>query len=95
MGVKISKEMTLMMWSKNEMKERTKDPQTGEWKDTGRTEEKTKYYLRDEFGDTLEFISGNEYREMEGSLVEVNMDISFNDFQNKNVVKLDSITQLA
>lgn len=94
MGIKVPIEMTLVMWERQEMKDRKKDEQTGDWRDTGEIIEKTKYYLRDEFGDKLEFLSDNEYRNMEGSQVQAVLDISFNDFQNKNVVKLDSIIQL-
>lgn len=94
MGIKVEKEMQLVMWERQEMKDRAKDPNTGEWRDTGSTVEKTRYYLRDEFGDKLEFLGDNEYRTLEGDQVLVSMDISFNEFQNKNVVKLESIVPL-
>lgn len=94
MGIQVEKEMQLVMWERSEMKDRAKDPNTGEWRETGTMVEKTRYYLRDEFGDKLEFLADNEYRQFEGSNVNVVMDISFNEFQNKNVVKLESITPL-
>lgn len=94
MGIKVEKEMQLVMWERQELKDRKKDDKTGEWYDTGTMIEKTKYYLRDEFGDKLEFLADNEYRTMEGDQVLAVLDISFNDFQNKNIVKLDSIQQL-
>lgn len=94
MGIKVEKEMQLVMWERQELKDRKKDDKTGEWYDTGTMIEKTKYYLRDEFGDKLEFLADNEYRTMEGDQVLAVLDISFNEFQNKNIVKLDSIQQL-
>lgn len=94
MGIKVQTEMNLVMWEKQIVKDRKQDPNTKEWVDAGTESEKTKYYLRDEFGDKLEFLAGNEYRDMEGSLVIVTLDISFNEWKNQNVVKLESITQL-
>lgn len=94
MGIKVQKEMTVAMWEKQMVKDRKQDPNTKEWIDTGEETEKTKYYLRDEFGDKLEFLSGNEYRDLEGSQCMVTLDISFNEWKNQNQVKLESIIQL-
>lgn len=83
-------QLQMVMWSKKELKEREKGPD-GEWRDTGRTIDKTEYTLRDEFGDVIKFIADNEYRPLEGEMVEVTLGIEFNEWQNKNTVKLESI----
>lgn len=95
MGIKLNFEAELKMWEKVELPNRIKDANTGEWKADGTTIEKTRYFLRDEFGDMLPFLAGNEYRQLEDSMVLVTVEIEFNDYQNKNVVKLDNITQLS
>jgi hypothetical protein len=87
-------EMQLVLWEKRELPERTRDLQTNEWRNTGQKVERTQYTLRDEFGDTLKFLADNEYRQMEGSQVQVVLDIEFNEYQNKNIVKLDSLIQV-
>jgi len=94
MSVKVTIEMEMKMWEKVEMPNRVKDANTGDWKADGTTVEKTRYYLRDEFGDMLPFLADNSYRDLEGSNCEVTLEIEYNDYQNKNVVKLSNITQL-
>jgi len=86
--------LKLVMWSKKEMKERAKNSASGEWEDTGKLVEKTEYILRDEFGDVLKFISDNEYRQFEGSTVSLNLEIEYNEWQNKNTVKLTNMEQI-
>lgn len=87
--------MQLVMWDKVDMPDRIKNPTTGEWTKTGTTVEKTRYYLRDEFGNKLVFLAGNEYRDLEGSTVILNLEINYNEYQNKNEVKLTGIEQIA
>jgi len=84
--------LTLILWEKREMKDRKKVGD--EWVDTGETIEKTFYTLRDEFGDTIKFLSGNEYRDMEGSPVRLTVSFEYNEWQRKNEVKLVDMTQL-
>lgn len=83
-------QLQLVMWSKKELKERAKGAD-GEWHDTGKMLEKTEYVLRDEWGDVLKFIADNEYRQFEGSMVTVTLEVEYNEWQNKNTVKLTSI----
>jgi len=94
MGVKVNIEMEMKMWEKVELPNRIKDANTGEWKSDGTTVEKTRYYLRDEFGDMLPFLAGNDFRKLEDSMCIVTLEIEYNDYQNKNTVKLDNIVQL-
>jgi len=83
--------LELVLWSKKDVPERTKGAD-GEWAKTGRTTEMTEYTLRDEFGQTLIFLAGNEYRPLERSgKVRLEVDIQYNEWQNKNVVKLVTI----
>jgi len=86
--------MKLALWERKEMDDRQKNPASGEWEKTGKKIEKTLYTLRDEFGDTLKFLSDNEYRPYEGQDVRVELLIEYNEFQNKNVVKLDTMESL-
>lgn len=86
--------MKLVLWEKKEMAVRVKDEQTGEWVKTKDIEEKTLYTLRDEFGDVLKFLAGNEYRDYEGGMVTLTLKIEYNEYQNKNVVKLESIDRI-
>lgn len=88
-------QMQLIMWERKEVKERKQNPASKEWEDTGEKIEKTQYTLRDEFGDVLKFLADNEYRPFEGSMVQVVLEVEFNEWQNKNTVKLDSIEQIA
>lgn len=92
--MKVKIETQLVMWEKQELPERRKNEATGEWEKTGHNVEKTLYYLRDEWGDMLKFLADNEYRNFEGSMVEAELDITYNDYQNKTVVKLVDITQI-
>lgn len=87
--------LQLVMWERKELPDRRKDPETGEWVKTGEMIEKTLYILRDEFGETLKFLSNNEYRDLEGSLIRLTIDIVYNDYQNKVTVSLKEMTQLA
>lgn len=84
--------LELVLWTKKDVPERIKNSQTGEWDKTGKTTEMTEYTLRDEFGQTLVFLAGNEYRPLERKgTVRLEVDITYNEWQNKNQVKLVTI----
>jgi len=87
--------LQLVMWEKVDLPDSKRDQNTGEWVKTGNTVEKTRYVLRDEFGETLKFLSDNEYREMEGSEVSIVLDINYNDYSNTIKTVLKEINQLA
>jgi len=93
--ITVTIEMEMVMWEVQKMKDRKKDPNSGEWKDTGEEIEKTRYTMRDEFGQVLKFLAGNEYRDMERSLCNVSIGLEYNDYQSKNTMKLENITQVA
>jgi len=61
---------------------------------TDKEVEFTTYLLRDSFGDVLKFVSkNNDYRIFEGEFVDIILDITFNDFQKKNILKLEKISK--
>jgi len=93
--ISVNIDMTLVMWEKVDMPVSIKDEATGKWVKTKETEERTRYYLRDEFGEKLEFLAGNEYRDMEGTSVQLTLGIQYNDWKNANEVKLVGLEQLA
>jgi len=82
--------ITLVMWSKRELPERTRVD--GEWKPTGRIEEKTEYTFRDEFGETIVLFGNNDYRELEGKECDIVIGITYNSFQRTNRVSLEACT---
>lgn len=83
--------MKMVLWEKREMKDRKLNKETGQWEATGEMVERTLYTLRDEYGEVLKFLAGNEYRDLEGTFVQVGIEFEFNEYQNKNTMKLDSI----
>lgn len=88
--------MTLVLWEKKELPERLKNSVTGEWEKTGKMNEMTVYTFRDEFGETLKFMMQDEgYRKWENSEVEITLGITYDDYNNVNKLKIDSINQLA
>lgn len=80
--------LELVLWSKKDVPERTKGAD-GEWQKTGKMTEMTEYTLRDEFGQTLIFLAGNEYRPLERKgTIRLEVDIVYNEWKNQNQVKL-------
>jgi len=58
---------------------------------TGKEVEMTTYTFRDSFGEKMVALSkDNSYRNLEGSIVNIVIDVIFNDFTKKNTVKLVS-----
>jgi len=78
--------VTLVMWSKRELPERTRVD--GDWKPTGRIEEKTEYTLKDEWGNVLKLYGDNSYREFEGQNCEILAKISQRSFQGKQATRV-------
>lgn len=87
--------MYLVLWEKKELPERQKNSVTGEWDKTGKMIEYTTYTFRDEFGETLKFMMLDDgYRKWEGSEVQLTIGITYDDYNNVNKLKLESIEQL-
>jgi len=100
--MRISKVSTELEGVKLLMFERTLMPESNmqvvngkkEFVKTGKDIEMTTYTFRDSFGDKLVFVSkDNNYRTLEGDLVDIVIDVVFNDFQKKNQVKLVSVSK--
>jgi len=88
--------MTLVLWEKRELPKSIKNESTGKWEKTNEREEFTLYTFRDEFGDVLKFLQkGDGLRYMENSDVQLTLAIEWDDYNNKNTMKLDSCEQLA
>jgi len=87
--------MNLVLWEKKELPERQKNSVTGEWDKTGKMTEYTTYTFRDEFGETLKFMMLDDgYRKWEGSEVQIVLGITYDDYNNVNKLKIESIEQL-
>lgn len=89
------KKVTMLMWEKKEMPKRIYDKENKIWKNTGELEEKTVYTFRDGYGSTLTLYAGNEYRELEGKLVNIHAEIEQREWQGKKTtrVKIREINQ--
>jgi len=87
--------MTLVLWEAKSMDKRIKD-EKGVWQKTGEKEEFTVYTFRDEFGEVLKFmVKGADMRHLEGSEVIVTLELSYDDYNNKNVMKISHVEQVA
>jgi len=86
--------LKVALWEKRELDDRNYNKETKEWIKTGNKVEKTLYTLRDEFGEVLKFLAGNEYRDMEGSIVRLTLKIEYNEFTNLNKISLVELTQM-
>lgn len=86
--------MTLVLWEKRELPKSEKVD--GKWVKTGEKEEFTLYTFRDEFGDVLKFLMrGDDLRHFEGSDVIITLELSYDDYNNKNIMKIAHVEQLA
>jgi len=95
MIVKLTNPVTMVLWEKRELPKSTKDDK-GNWVKTGEKEEFTVYTFRDEFGDVLKFMTkDNDLRHFENSDLELYLSVTYDDYNNKNVVKIDHVEQLA
>jgi len=87
--------MTLVLWEKRELPKSIKN-EKGVWEKTGEKEEFTLYTFRDDFGDVLKFLQrGDGLRMYENSDVQITLALEWDDYNNKNTMKLDSCVQLA
>lgn len=80
----------LVMYKNVEMNERKKNEETGKWEPTGGKTSMTEYTFRDEFGDILVVFGKNDFRELEGRECEVTIGITYNEFERKNKISLQS-----
>jgi len=63
---------------------------------TGRETEMTTYTFRNGFGEKLIVLSkDNSYRDLEGALVELELEVVYNDFQKRNRISLAKVTKVA
>lgn len=83
--------MKLALYEARSLPERAKNPETGKWEPTGGKSEMSLYTFRDEFGEVLKFLGKNDYRVHEGKNVVLSLDVSFNDYENKNKVTLKDV----
>jgi len=79
-----------VMMPESEMKEGSDGKKT--FVKTGKEVEMTAYTFRDGFGDKLEFTSKeNGYRNLEGEIVDIEIDVKLNSFTRKIQTKLSSV----
>lgn len=91
-----NQEVKLVMYEKIMMPESTMQEVNGkkQFVKTGNKVEMTTYTFRDGFGDKLVVTSkDSSYRNLEGELVDLIIEVSTNDFTKKNVQKLVSCTK--
>lgn len=88
-----AKDLKMIMWEKTELPENELVESNGkkEWKKTDKTVEKTTYTFRSIAGEKLILLANNEHRKLEGLICDVDLDISFNEFQRKNKISLSSV----
>jgi len=91
-------EVKLVMFEKTMMPDSIMQEVNGkkQFVKTGKESELTTYTFRDGFGEKLVILSkDNSYRNLEGELVSLGLEIVYNDFQKKNNVKLVSCEKLS
>lgn len=89
-----TQECKLVMWEKTMMPESVMQEVDGKKKfvKTGVMTEMTTYTFRDGFGDILKILTKeNGYRSLEGGQVVITLEVAWNDFQNRNNVRLVSV----
>jgi len=90
-------DVKLLMWEKTEMPESSMEKDANNktvFKKTGKMTEMTTYTFRNGFGEKLVILSKyNNYRELEGKVVDLVLDVQFNDFSRKNKISLESIAE--
>jgi len=82
----------LVMWEKVDMPESNYDESTKKWVKTGKTTEKTNYIIRDVDGTKLIFMSDEKARQYEGKDVDVQFELSYDEFNRKNKISFKNIT---
>jgi len=85
----------LMLWEKTMLPEsemQTNSAGKKEFIKTGKEVEMTTYTFRDAMGDKLVFLSKeNGYRSLEGEVVDIELDVKYNEFTKKPQVKIASV----
>jgi len=87
----VMNQVKLVMFERTMMPESTMETVNGkkEFVKTGKEVEMTTYTFRDGFGDKLVMLSKeNGYRDLEGELVDITLDVKYNDFTKKTQTKL-------
>lgn len=85
-------EVTLVMWEKTEMDESNYNRETKKFDKTGKKVEMTTYVFRDTMGEKLVFLSkDNNSRALEGTLVDIELDVKLDEFTKKTKVSLVAI----
>jgi len=80
------------MMPESEMKEGTDGKKS--FVKTGKEIEMTTYTFRDGAGDKLEFLSKeNSYRDLEGEIVDISLEVKLNNFTKKLQTKLVSVSK--
>lgn len=87
-------EVKLVMFEKTMLPESEAREVNGkkEFMKTGREVEFTTYSFRDSFGEKLVLLSkDNSYRSLEGEMVDLELEVKYNEFSRKNRVALVSV----
>lgn len=87
------KNVEFKMWEKLEMDESSYNKETKSFVKTGKKEEKTTYILRDLVGDKLVLLGNNDYRNLEGKRVDVQLDLVHDEFKKINRIKFVSMSE--
>jgi len=88
--------LKLMLWEKTMLPESNQQLINGkkEFVKTGNMTEMTTYTFRDASGEKLVFLSSNNtYRALEGKVVEVYVNVEYNEFTRKNQLRLLEVVQ--
>lgn len=80
--------LKLAMWEAVQLAEKRENKETGKWEKTGEKTERTQYIFRDEFGDKLTVLAGNEYRHLEGVDCIVKLKVSQKEWEGKRTTSL-------
>jgi len=92
----IDQDVVLKMWEKTMMPESNMGEKDGKkvFVKTGNMIEMTTYTFIDGFGEKLVFLSkNNNFRDLEGSKVEIVIGIEYNDFKKQNRIVLESLSK--
>jgi len=85
------KNVELVMWEKTDMPESKYDEATKKYVKTGNKTERTTYTFRDEFGSKLVFLGNNDYRQYERKPVDIDLELSYDDYNRKNKISLKGV----
>jgi len=92
-----NQDVKLVMFEKTDMPDSVMQDINGkkQFVKTGKVTEMTTYTFRDGFGEKLIVLSkDNTYRTLEGKIVNLELEVAYNDFQKKNSVKLVSVKEI-